>query len=70
MKINRNITALTFEDDGQRVEVRYDNRGDPFREGVKLAFIEDSSKFTYVHVLLDFQDVKLLRDKLTEFLGE
>jgi len=68
--IVRKVKALEFSDGESTVEVSYDNDGDPWREGVSLSFRRDSPSWTWIRVLLEESEVRELRDKLTELLGE
>lgn len=52
---------------GGVVRVSHDNLGEPYREGVSFDVNADDS---WCSVLMDATDVRLLRDKLTEFLGD
>ncbi len=70
MKIEWKVKPLIFTgDDGQTVSVYADNQGEPYREGVRIAF-ERSYPYAHVSAMLGFSEVKELRDKLNEFLGE
>jgi hypothetical protein len=68
--IVRNAKALDFSDGECSLRVSYDNDGDPWREGVSFEFNRESSDWAYIRVMLDDSDVRKLRDKLTELLGE
>lgn len=68
MKVKREVKPLIFRATEAEVRVRYDNEGEPFREGVSLEFARDGYR-DETHVLLDVYEVKQLRDKLDEFLG-
>jgi len=70
MKVQQNIKSLVFSEDAAEVRVAYANRGEPFKEGVELSFIPAYYNTSLVRVLLDIREVKHLRDKLNEFLGE
>ena len=65
MKINSNVRPLVFEEDGCRLVVAHDTRGEPFREGVEFSF-DDGRSFT--RVMLQHNEVKKLRERLNEFL--
>lgn len=69
MRVVRNVRPLVFTEEHHEIHVCHANRGEPYREGVELSFVNDMySECT--RVLLDRFDVKQLRDKLNEFLGE
>jgi hypothetical protein len=68
--IVRNAKSLEFSDGECTVEVSYDNDGDPWREGVSLSFSRAAPNWSLVRVLLEESEVRKLRDKLTELLGE
>lgn len=70
MIVRNGVTPLVFREDGDEVTVRYSNRGEPYRNGVQLAFKDDSYNKPYVQVLLDESEVVQLRDKLNEYLGQ
>ena len=63
----RKVPPLVFREGDDQVLVQYSNRGDPWREGVELSFEGDRR---WVAVLLEEWEVRQLRDKLNEFLGE
>jgi len=69
MKIQSKVRPLVVTEEGRTVTIQYDNRGEPFREGVGITFESEHSKEPAVWVLLDVREVVLLRDKLNEFLG-
>jgi hypothetical protein len=53
-------------EDGCQLEVYYDNRGEPFREGVCIELrISEPGEFS---VFLQMDEVQKLRDKLTEII--
>lgn len=62
------VRPLIFTEDDHELIVHYSNRGEPFRDGVEFVF--DRMDACPISVLLDRDEVKRLRDKLTEFLGE
>jgi hypothetical protein len=68
--IVRTVKELEFNDRECSLRVAYDNDGDPWREGVSFEFSRESSDWAYIRVMLDDSDVRKLRDKLTELLGE
>jgi hypothetical protein len=68
MKIEWKAKPLVFNgDDGQLLSVYADNQGEPYREGVRFLF--ESNSRTTTSVMLDYSEIKQLRDKLGEFLG-
>lgn len=67
VQINKNMKQLEFREDDHRIVVSYDNRGDPFREGVSLMF--DSDSMGFVRVLLDAEETQKLLQALTDALG-
>lgn len=71
MIVRNGVTSLVFREHGDEVEVRYSNRGEPYSEGVQISFKDDGSyRKPYVCVLLEEAEVKELRDKLNEYLGQ
>lgn len=67
VQINKTMKQLEFREDDHRIVVSYDNRGDPFREGVSLMFDSDSTGF--VRVLMDADEIQKLIGALTDALG-
>jgi hypothetical protein len=61
------MKQLEFREDDHRIVVSYDNRGEPFREGVSLMF--DSDSMGFVRVLLDAEEIQKLIGALTDALG-
>lgn len=49
-------------EDGDRLEVRYDNRGEPYREGIKLAFRPVEDEWGGPTVFLEKDEARRLRD--------
>jgi hypothetical protein len=68
--IVRKTTSLEFNDRENTVRVSYDNDGDPYREGVAIEFRRENPSWTWIRVLLEEGEVRALRDKLSEFLGQ
>jgi hypothetical protein len=66
MEVVRQTKPLVFSEDDDELRVAYDNRGEPYRDGVQLEF---RSRDCWSAVLLDCREVELLRDKLNEFIG-
>lgn len=66
MQINRNVRALILdgEDDDQLV-VRWDNRGEPYREGLTLE-VNSSDYQTLTSIFISQREALALRDKLNE----
>lgn len=67
MKIERNVEKLELLSVDGSLTVMYGNSGEPFREGVSM---EVKTEDEWVRVLLDYHDVKCLRNKLSEYLGD
>ncbi len=67
MKVRRDVSKLVFTEDDHEMSVHYSNRGEPFSDGVEFHFCGEGAS---AWVLLDASEVRGLRDKLTEFLGE
>lgn len=63
------VKPIHFSEDDHQMSVHYSNRGDPFRQGVEFVFERLDGTSAEVYVLLDRDEVTLLRDKLNEFLG-
>ena len=58
------ITSETFQaEDGYELRIAYDNRGDPYREGVSLS-LELGDGGYGGHMFLDMHEVVRLRDLL------
>lgn len=72
VEVNRKVKPLVFSDrEGDKVEICYDNKGEPFADGVAIKFVpsDDHRNDHYVSVLLDRDEVRQLIIKLTEFLS-
>jgi hypothetical protein len=70
MKVNRDAPPFTLEsEDGERLTVRYSNRGEPYRQGVSLTFWEAGYGPSIEVFLYERHEVERLRDALTEFLN-
>ena len=73
-KFNSKAKPLVLKgEDGCQLSVGYDNRGEPFREGVRLAveiLIDNEYAETRMQVMLEVDEVRQLRDKLSEYLGD
>lgn len=65
MRIQRVAPLELIGEDGESLRVEWDNRGEPYREGVSLTF-EDGK--AHLMVFLDTEETKQLRDKLNELL--
>lgn len=63
------VKPLVFRDGDGKLSVHYDNRGEPFREGVEIEFDREDGRTCPVYVLLDRDDVERFRNKLNEFLA-
>ena len=62
MKVNKYEKHKTFHgEDGETLHVRYDNRGDPYRQGVSLDF---DGCDNYVGMFLEDGEARGLRDVL------
>lgn len=67
-KIKSGIRRLEIDGQGGgSVKLFYDNIGEPYREGVAF---DVQSEDDWVRVLMDVNDVRKMRNKLNEFLGE
>jgi len=65
MKVDKFKQKAEFRgEEGERLEVYYDNRGEPYREGVSLHFSEDQSYRNEAYVFLEDMEAKELRDLL------
>lgn len=63
MKVNKNEARVEFcAEDGDKLVVRYDNRGEPYREGVTLTFAPSDGYGPAV--FLDDYEARRLRDML------
>jgi hypothetical protein len=63
MKVAKGIQHVTFRgEDGDELRVGFDNRGDPYREGVTLTL--SNGYETQVHLFLEEREVIHLRDLL------
>lgn len=59
MKVDKYTEREVFEgEDGEQLTVRYTNRGDPYSQGIELAFEDDSSK--YINIYLEKREAKRL----------
>lgn len=70
MIVRNGVKPLVFREDECTVEISYDNRGEPYREGVQITFDRDDMKMAPIWALLSEAEARQLRDKLTEYLGE
>ena len=69
-KIKSRVPGLViYGQGGGELIMQYGNLGEPFREGVELE-VRDPETECHVSVLIDAQDVRRIRDKLSELLGE
>lgn len=66
MRVNKNTTRQTFKsEDGEILRVHYDNRGEPYRQGVSLIFEErQDGSGAFTGVFLEGYEAKRLRDVL------
>lgn len=65
MKFNRYEQRIHFHgEDGDKLEIGYDNRGDPYRQGVSLT-LESDGRFQG-SVFLEDREAKVLRDLLNK----
>lgn len=63
MKVDKNEASLEFcSEDGDKLVARYDNRGEPYREGVTLAFTPSDGYGPAV--FLNDHEARRLRDML------
>ncbi len=66
--LNRNAKPLVFKGEGDdELEIRYTNRGEPYREGVEVEW-RLSDWRNSVSVFLEVEEMCRLRDKLNEML--
>lgn len=64
MRIDKYHQRAVFEaEDGGSLRVGYDNRGEPYREGICLVLEHDSD---WIHLFLEEEEVKSLRDLLNK----
>lgn len=76
VRIDSKVPPLILQgaDEGTRLEVGYDNRGEPYRDGVsfevEIGIKDDYTRDAYCRVMLERDEVVQLRDKLNQFLGE
>ena len=71
MRINSREPALVFTEDEHTLRIGYSNRGEPFREGVEIELdFQQGTRSDCRYVLLNLDEVRQLRDKLSRFLGE
>lgn len=62
MKVDKYKQRAEFRgEDGERLEVNYANRGEPYREGIDIALYENR-KLSYI--FLEDREAKELRDLL------
>lgn len=65
MKVDKYSARVAFKgENGEHLSVSYDNRGEPYREGITLQLNEDMDRFRYASVFLEEREVKELRDLL------
>jgi Zn-finger nucleic acid-binding protein len=57
------------DEDGHELRVAYDNRGEPYRQGVEVLFDACDGCTRPVWVFLDRDEVEKLHEKLGEFLA-
>lgn len=58
------ISAISFEaEDGHQLRVGYDNRGEPYRDGVTLSLEMGGGEYGG-HMFLEMSEVNRLRDLL------
>lgn len=70
MRIEPKTKPLVFTEEDHEFRVQYSNRGEPYRDGVEFVFDRPgTSAIAPVWVLLNGDEVRQLRDKLSEFLG-
>lgn len=69
MRVDRHKLRVEFQgEEGSRLVVQYDNRGEPYREGIVLQLDQEGELSPYV--FLETSEVKKLRDMLNELLPE
>lgn len=59
------MSVLFSAEDGDRLEVSYDNRGEPYREGISLSLHEPDKPWRS-HVFIEKREALELRDLIDE----
>jgi hypothetical protein len=63
MKVDRHTHSAVFRgEDGDTLRVTYDNRGEPYREGVSLTLTESDRRPADVSVFLEEREMCEVRD--------
>lgn len=70
MQVQQKVRRLVFTEDDGELAVTYANRGEPFRDGVEFSFDRQDGRTCPIWVMLNASEVRMLRDKLNEFLGD
>lgn len=69
MKVDRNVPALNLTgENGVRMTVIRDNRGEPYRDGVTMEVYDPAKCETITSIFIEASEAMELRDKLNEFL--
>jgi hypothetical protein len=68
VKMSQVNPLVLSDENGHELRVQYDNRGDPYRQGVDMTFDSCDGRTMPVWVFLERDEVERLRDKLSEFL--
>ncbi len=62
MKIDKHREKVIFRaEEGEELEISYDNRGEPFREGLSISLDGNES---HVSLFIEKREARLLRDLL------
>jgi len=69
VRMNQVKPLVLTDGDGSEVRVSYDNRGEPYREGVEFSFDKCDGRTRPIWVFLERHEVESLREKLDEFLA-
>lgn len=69
MRINRNFKTVEISSNNENsyLSLKYDNRGEPFREGINVCLTLNDN-FDSVEVFLETMDILKLRDCLNDVL--
>jgi hypothetical protein len=68
VKMSQVSPLVLSDENGHELRVQYDNRGEPYRQGVDFTFDSCNGRTIPVWVFLERDEVERLRDKLSEFL--
>ena len=70
MKIDWNIPTLKIQCSEGELSLYHDNRGEPYRDGVTLLVEDGHSYEKSCGVFLEHHEVRALRDRLNQLLGD